>query len=153
MRRRHSLAFKTRFDFDNKKKNLIPSVNFNFQNKTICKYFSSQELNSLTEHKRELEQKFTPVILKNLNNNIWPLDDPQMFKQIKNYINLSNYFISILSAKKFIESFSLQINSKYKLLADDYQSKNSKRYRSFVNRKKLKEISNWSEILEEAQLT
>ena len=148
IKRRHNLINKTRFDFVNSKKAPIYRLNFNFQNNTVRRHFNSQELNFLIEHKRELKKKFTPIILKNFNNNTWPLDNPQIFKEIKNYIELSNYLISVLTAKKFIKSFSLKINNKYKILTED-----SKHPEPFVNRQKLKNRNHWSEIFKKTQLT
>lgn len=53
-----------------------------------------------------------------------------------------------MSASKFIQTFSLNINDNFKVLAENY--KNSK---YFLNREKIKNVNNWSEILKEAELT
>lgn len=105
-------------------------------------------MNSTIKHKRELEQKLTPLLIKYLNNSTWPLENFQWVKKIKNYIKTSNYTLSIMSASKFIQTFSLNINDNFKVLAENY--KNSK---YFLNREKIKNVNNWSEILKEAELT
>lgn len=86
----------------------IRKPNFYLHTKTVCRHFSSQDFNLLVERKRELEEKFIPIIIQNLNNKVWPLDDPKIFKIVKSYIELSNRIISILTVKKFQKSFSIE---------------------------------------------
>lgn len=153
MRRRRNLDYKPVFDFVNTKKALIRKPNFYLHTKTVCRHFSSQDFNLLVERKRELEEKFTPIIIQNLNNKVWPLDDPKIFKVVKSYIELSNRIISILTVKKFQKSFSIELNKNCKLLADDYQPRNYKRPSPFIDREKLKNKDHWFEILYESQRT
>jgi len=129
------------------------NVHFYLYSKTVCRHFSSQDLNFLVKPKRELEEKFTPIIIQNLNNQIWPLDDPEIFRAVKSYIELSNRLISILTVKKFQKSFLLKLNENCTLLADDYQPRNSKRPTPLIDRKKLKNKDHWLEILNESQRT
>jgi retron-type reverse transcriptase len=141
------------FDFVNTKKALTYNLNFSLHNKTVRRHFSSQDFSFLVKPKRELEVKFIPIIRKNLKNNIWPLDDPEIFKAVKSYIELSNRLISILTAKKFQKSFLLKLNKNCTLLADDYQPRDSKRPTPLIDRKKLKNKDHWLEILDESQRT
>jgi retron-type reverse transcriptase len=153
MRRRRNLVNTPRFDFTNNKKALINNVSFSLHIKTVCRHFSSQDLSFLVKPKRELEAKFTPIIKQNLKNNIWPLDNPEILKAVKSYIELSNRLISILTAKKFQKSFSLKLNKNCTLLADDYQPRDSKRPAPLIDRKKLKKKDHWLEILNKSQRT
>lgn len=153
MRRRRNLVNKPRFDFVNTKKAHIYNVDFYLHTKTVCRHFSSQDLDFLVKPKRELEEKFTPIIIKNLNNKIWPLDDPEILKAVKSYIELSNQLVSILTKKKFQKSFLLKLGKNCTLLADDYQPRNSKRPTPLIDRKKLKNKDHWLEILNESQRT
>ena len=150
MRRRRNLA---RFDFVNNKKAHRNNVSFSLHIKTVCRHFSSQDLNFLVKPKRELEAKFTPIIKQNLKSNIWPLDNPEILKAVKKYIELSNQLISILTAKKFQKSFSLKLNQNCNLLADEYQPRNPKRPIPLIDREKLKRKDHWLEILDESQRT
>jgi len=152
MGRRRNLA---RFDFVNNKKALINknNVSFSFPIKTVCRHFSSQDLNFLVKPKRELEAKFTPIIKQSLKNNIWPLDNPEILKAVKKYVELSNRLISILTAKKFQKSFSLKLNQSRTLLADEYQPRDYKRPIPLIDREKLKRKDHWLEILDESQRT
>jgi hypothetical protein len=143
----------SRFDFANNKKVLINNKNFHLHNKRVCRHFSSQYFNSLVELKRELEGKFKPIIKKKLDNKIWPLDDPEILKGVKSYIELSNCLISVLTATKFQKSFSLKINDNCNLLAEDYQPRDSRRPTPLINRKKLKNKDHWFQILNESQRT
>lgn len=129
------------------------NIHFYLHSKTVCRHFSSQDLNFLVKPKRELEEKFTPIIIQNLNNQIWPLDDPEIFRAVKRYIELSNRLTSILTAKKFQKSFLLKLNKNCTLLADDYQPRNSKCLTPLIDRKKLKNKDHWLEILNESQRT
>ena len=153
MRRRRNLVIKPGFDFVNTKKASMYNVHFYLHSKTVCRHFSSQDLNFLVKPKRELEEKFTSIIIQNLNNQIWPLDDPEIFRAVKSYIELSNRLTSILTAKKFQKSFLLKLNKNCTLLADDYQPRNSKRPTPLIDRKKLKNKDHWLEILNESQRT
>lgn len=153
MKRTRNQGLLPRFDFANNKKVLIYNKNFHLHNKRVCRHFSSQHLNSFVELKRELERKFKLIIIKNLGNKIWPLDDSVIFKGVKSYIELSNRLISVLTATKFQKSFSLKISKNCNLLADDYQPRNSKHPTPLINRKKLKNEDNWFEILNESQRT
>ena len=76
--------------------------------------------------------------MKNLKNNTWPLENSQIFQKIRDYIQLSNYLLSLMSAKKFIKTFS----NDTKILT-----------KPFVNRKAIKKKNNWSQILKEAEFT
>jgi len=89
IRRRRNFGKPSRFDFVNTKKALIHILSFHLHNKTVCRHISSRDFNSLIEHKRELEEKFAPIIIKNLDNKIWPLDDPELLKVVNSYIKLS----------------------------------------------------------------
>ena len=155
MRRRRNLMNTSRFDFVNNKKALRnkSNVSFSLPTKIVCRHFSSQDLNFLVKPKRELEVKFTPIIKQNLKNNIWPLDNPEIRKGVKNYIEFSNRLLSILTAKKFQNSFLLKLNKSCTLLADEYQPRNFKRPIPLVDRKKLKRKDHWFEILDESQRT
>nr|AVR57659.1 hypothetical protein [Halamphora calidilacuna] len=151
--RRHSLILFIKLDFVNNKKAPFFHLKFHFQNKITQRPFSSQSLNNLFERKRELENELTPLLLKNLKNNIWPLENPQIFEAVKNYIELSTYLLSVISAKKFIKSFATTSIDGKKILADDYEARNSKRPKPLVDRDKIKNKDNWVEILKEAELT
>lgn len=150
MGRRRNLA---RFDFVNNKKAHKNNVSLSLHIKIVCRHFSSQDLNFLVKPKRELEAKFAPIIKQNLKSNIWPLDNPEIFKAVKKYIELSNQLISILTAKKFQKSFSLKLNQSCTLLADEYQPRNSRRPIPLIDREKLKRKDHWLEILDESQRT
>lgn len=137
MRRRRNLSYNRRFDFVNSKNPFIYNSNFCLQNKTVRRHFSLQGLHSLVKRKRELEEKFTPILIQELNNKIWPLNDPEIFRVAKSYITLSNQLISILTVKKFQESFFLKIED-HLLLADGFRSRNCNRIAPLFNRKKIK---------------
>lgn len=151
MRHKRNFTNKLEFDFVNNKKTFIFNINFYLHNKTIHRHFNSQNYNSLVENKRKLKEKFTPIIMQNLNNKIWPLDDPRIYKVVKNYIKLSNKLISILTAKKFQESFPLKIKN-YKFWTENFQPWNYKHPRPFINRKKIKNKDHWFKILNESKL-
>jgi hypothetical protein len=104
----------------------------------------------MKEFKRELELNLTPKILDNLNNNIWPLHDPVINKGVKTYINISTYLLAVLSSMKFINTFSINYNEDSKILADNYEPLNTKRPLPLINRDSLKDLNNWTKILEEA---
>lgn len=151
IRRRHNPTILVRIDSVNSRK-AFP-LEFCFKNKKIQKHFSSQALKTIIELKRELEQKLTPLILKNLNNNVWPLEDFQLSKEVKGYIDVSIYLLSIMSSRKFVKSFSISINGNYKILTDNYETINTKRLNPSVDKKKIRDLNNWFEILKEAELT
>jgi len=58
-----------------------------------------------------------------------------------------------MSSKKFIKSFSININDNCKILAENYEMINSKRPKPLVDRERIKDPNNWFEILQEAGLT
>jgi hypothetical protein len=70
MRHKRNFTNKLEFDFVNNKKTFIFNINFYLHNKTIHRHFNSQNYNSLVENKRKLKEKFTPIIMQNLNNKI-----------------------------------------------------------------------------------
>ena len=153
IRRRHnSKLFFFKFDFVNNKKAPFFCLNFYSRNKLAQRPLSSNSLNSFFERKRELEREITPLLLKNLKNNIWPLKDFILYKKVKDYIELYNYLMSIISAQKFIKTFSITIPNNIKILAENYEERNSKRPKPLVDRNKMKKSDNWLEILKETEI-
>jgi len=153
IRRRHNSKLLFEFDFVNNKKAPSFCLKFYSHNKLARRPSSSNSLNLFIERKRELEQEITPLLLKNLKNNVWPLEDPKLHKKVKDYIELSNYLMSIMSATKFIKTFSITISNNIKILAEDYEKRNSKRPKPLVDRTKMKNSESWFEILRETELT
>ena len=128
-------------------------MRFYSQNKIVRRNLSSLPLNKMVKFKRELEQNLTPRILDNLKKNIWPLQNPQIKEKIKEYINISNYLLAIMSSQKFIKSFAINYNENDKILAENYEPVNAKRPRPLINRELIKDTNSWAPILEEAGLT
>ena len=88
-----------------------------------------------------------------MKNNIWPLQNSQINKGIKKYINTSSYLLAIMSSKKFITSFSIDYNENSKILAEHYEPVNTKKPKPLINRELIKNPDYWSQILKEAGLT
>nr|WAK85005.1 hypothetical protein and HNH endonuclease [Amicula sp. isolate GU52X-4 cfCalB7] len=61
--------------------------------------------------------------------------------------------MSIMSAQKFIKTFSISVSKNIKILADDYEKRNLKRPKPFADRNKMKNSDNWHEIFKEAEIT
>jgi hypothetical protein len=116
-------------------------MKFYSQNKIVCRNLNSLPLNKMVELKRKLEQNLTPRILDNLKKNIWPLQNSQIKERIKEYINISNYLLAIMSSQKFIKSFVINYNEKDKILAENYEPVNTKRPRPLVNRELIKDTN------------
>lgn len=147
-----SLSWETRFDFANSIEALTMKSKY-FQTQFVRRPFCSQALNTIIKQKRELERETTPLILKSLKNNIWPLENSKLDTAVKNYVKLSSYLLSIMSSKKFIKTFSITLSDGSKILADNFETRNSKRPKPLVNREAMKNKNNWYEILKEAELT
>ena len=154
-RRRNSVSSLRKIEFDsvNTRKALIRSLQFHFRNSIVRRPFSSQTFKTLFEQKRELENEITPLLLKCLKNNVWPLENPQLYKTVKDYVELSSYLLSIMSSQKFIKTFSTTLLDGSKILAEEYETRNYKRPKPLVRRKAIKNKDNWCEILKEAELT
>lgn len=151
--RRHNSIVLFGFDSANNRKALFLYLKFYFQNKIVRRNLSSQTLDTIIEHKRELEKKLTPLILKDLKKNNWPLEKDLLFNEVKKYNELSTYLLSIMSSRKFIKSFSLNMDDDCRILAEDYEAINTKRPKPLVDREKIKNPNHWDEILKEAELT
>lgn len=151
IKRGHNSVLQIGFDPVNTKKAQI--LRFYFQTILVWRPLSSPALVTIVERKKELEEKLTLSILKDLKNNTWPLENSQLFKEVENYITISTSLLSILSSKKFIRSFSIKIVTNGEIKAGDYKPINNKRPCPLVDRKWMKETNNWSEILNEAEIT
>lgn len=152
IRRRHNSKLFFEFDFVNNKKAPSFCLNSYSHNKLAQRPLSSNSLNLFFERKRELEREITPLLLKNLKNNVWPLKDSTLYKKVKDYIELYNYSMSIMSAQKFIKTFSITIQNNIKILAENYEERNSKRPKPLIDRNKMKKSDNWLEIFKEAEI-
>ena len=138
--RRHSSILSFELDFVNSKKAPLFYSKSYFYNKIARRPLSSDNLNCLIERKRELENEITPLLLKNLKNDVWPLEDPKLYKKVQSYIEFSSYLLSIMSAKKFIKTFSMTISDNIRILAENYETRNFKRPEPLVDRNKIKNI-------------
>lgn len=156
LRRRRNLVSSLRsieFDFVNTRKALTRGLPLCFRNSIVRRPFSSQTFKTFIKQKRELENEITPLLLKCLKKNLWPLENPQLYKTVKDYVELSTYLLSIMTSQKFIKTFSTTLSDGSKVLAQEYETRNHKRPKPLVNRKAIQNKDNWREILKEAELT
>jgi hypothetical protein len=105
------------------------------------------------DYRQEFDRKLTPFILQKLSDNVWPLEDSKLHEKIKNYIEMSTYFLSTLSSKKFIRSFSFNTSYHYRILTKNDRFVNKKCPKLLIDRERVKKLSNWHEILKEAEYT
>lgn len=154
-RRRNSGSSLQSIEFDsvNTRKALTRGLLLCFQNSIVRRPFSSQAFKTFIKQKRELENEVTPLLLKCLKKNLWPLENPQLYKTVKDYVELSTYLLSIMTSQKFIKTFSTSFLDGSKILAKEYETMNQKRPKPLVNRKAIQNKDNWREILKEAELT
>jgi retron-type reverse transcriptase len=154
-RRRNSISSLRSIEFDsvNTRKALTRGLLFYFRNSIVRRPFSSQTFKTFIKQKRELENQTTPLLLKCLKKNLWPLENPQLCETVKDYVEFSTYLLSIMTSNKFIKTFSTTFLDGSKILAEEYETRNYKRPKPLVNRKAIQNKDNWCEILKEAELT